>query len=634
MAEPVALARSREAPPFEAPAPYPEQVFVDWTSYCNAKCFFCPRNIERGEFVPLEKLTKLEKVLSSVKYFSMSSSIGEPLLHPELRQILEWLYRINPTVLVRVTTNGTALTAEKAAWFAGHLDWLSISLNASNGEAHMRDMFPHLAKRGVDAGKRWELHLRHITEFIAALPAEDRRRVRLNMIAHRHNIEDIIDFVYVVQRVGSSHATITNIMVHPNIVDWSLYGVRDLYNEAIDAARVLGSQLGIRVDASRFLTSVKSAIDLDTYCREPFDVAYISRAGVSAPCCQWSEEGLSQDLYSDDEGFDRYWNQDVYRRLRRKRNLASCRVCNLGRVFDESGFHLSPQLKHVLIASGQLPETHRESDYPEEQLVRTCVENRLDLPSIRHTLRELDLPVEMSEQIESLKLAALPALDQACWDAFRKLDTPAGPSDIYVAGPFIGIGWGPPVHDPGQKISGRWLGGAQAASIFVRGTPGLDCAIYVTSAYPSELERRLQVEVCGRRIEPRFSRDEAGRTLVVAFVPGGLTRLHDGRLWVRLACLDAAGEPLAGWLSVMRFSTLQADAMGEGPEQLVIELERLVADKDALRRQQAAQIIQLEQQLSERNAKLGELERILRWTHESRSWRLTAPLRKIKDWLF
>ena len=59
-------------------------------------------------------------------------------------------------------------------------------------------------------------------------------------------------------------------------------------------------------------------------------------------------------------------------------------------------------------------------------MVRTCVENRLDLPSIRHTLRELDLPVEMSEQIESLKLAALPALDQACWDAFRKLDATAG----------------------------------------------------------------------------------------------------------------------------------------------------------------------------------------------------------------
>lgn len=634
MAEQTALARPSEAPSFEARAPYPEQVFLDWTSYCNAKCFFCPRNIEGGDFVPLAQLTKLEKVLSSVKYFSMSSSIGEPLLHPELQQILEWLYRINPTVLVRVTTNGTALTAEKAAWFAGHLDWLSISLNASNGQAHMRDMFPHLAKRGVDPEKRWELHLRHITEFIAALPAEDRPRVRLNMIAHRHNIEDIIDFVYVVQRVGSSHATITNIMVHPNIVDWSLYGVRDLYNEAIDAACVLGTQLGIRVDASRFLTSVKSAIDLDTRCREPFDVAYIGRSNVSAPCCQWSEEGLLQDVYSDDEGFDRYWNQDVYRRLRRKRDLASCRACNLGRVFDESGFHLSPQLKHVLIASGQLPESHRESDYPEEQLVRTCVENRLDLPSIRYTLRELDLPVEMSEQIESLKLAALPALDQACWDAFRKLDAPAGPRDIYVAGPFMGIGWGPPVHDPGKKTSSRWLGGAMAASIFVRVTPGLDCVIYVTSAYPSEMERRLQVEVCGRRIEPRFSRDEAGRTVVVAFVPDDLTRLHDGRLWVRLACRDDAGVPLAGWLLVMRFSISQADAMAAGPEQLVIELERLAADNDASRREQAAQITQLEQQVSERNAKLAELERTLQLTYDSRSWRLTAPLRKIKDWRF
>src|SRR5262249_34992189 len=163
-------------------------------------------------------------------------AIGEPLLHPELRQILEWLYRINPTVSVRVTTNGTALTAQKAAWFAGHLDWLSVSLNASDGETHMRDMFPHLAERGIDAEKRWELHLRHIAEFVAALPAQDRPRVRLNMIAHRYNIEDITDFIHVVQQVGSSHATITNIMVHPNIVSWSLYGVRDLYNEAIDAA--------------------------------------------------------------------------------------------------------------------------------------------------------------------------------------------------------------------------------------------------------------------------------------------------------------------------------------------------------------------------------------------------------------
>jgi hypothetical protein len=66
----------------------------------------------------------------------------------------------------------------------------------------------------------------------------------------------------------------------------------------------------------------------------------------------------------------------------------------------------------------------------------------------------------------------------------------------------------------------------------------------------------------------------------------------------------------------------------------VVQLERLVAEKDASRKQQAAQISQLEQQLSERNAKLAELEQILRGTYESRSWRLTAPLRRMKKRLF
>jgi MoaA/NifB/PqqE/SkfB family radical SAM enzyme len=634
--------RPSEAPFLEARAPYPERISLDWTTYCNAQCFFCPRDIGpmAGEFVPLAKLTKLERVLSSVQYLSISSSIGEPLLHPELQQILQWLYRINPKILLRVTTNGTALTAEKAAWFAGHLDWLSVSLNASNGEAHMRDMFPHLAKRGIDAGKRWELHLRHLADFIAALPPADRPRVGFNMIAHRHNIKDIADFVRVVQRVGGSHATMTNILVHPNIADWSLYGVRDLNNAAVDEAFELGCRLGIRVDAPRFYTSVKTAVvDLDKLCREPIEVAYIGRSNFSAPCCQWTQEAIPQDVYADDEGFDRYWNHDAFRSLRRKRDLASCRVCNLTRVFDEIGFHLSPQLKHSLIASGFLSEAHRENDYPEELLVRTCVENRLDLPSIRHTLLQLNVSVEMAEQIETLGLAALPPLEQACWEAFKTLDLPAGASDIYLAGPFLGIGWGAPIHDPLHNKSARWICCAQAASIFVRVEPGLDCILCFTLAYPSELERLLQVQVCGRPIEPRFSRDEAGRMLLIAFVPDDLTRRYDGRLWVRIACLNAAGEPLAGWLSVMRFSVSRG-SMGVGLEPLVAQfeqrvaqLEQLFAERDAALGPQVTQVKQLEQHIGERNARLVELERTLQATYESTSWRVTAPLRKMMSWL-
>ena len=637
-------------------APYPEVVYLDWTDYCNASCFFCPRSFKeyekqiggKGEFVPFAKLKKLEKVLSRVKTFGISSSVGEPLLHPELQKILQWLYEINPKISIRVTTNGTALTAEKAAWFAGHLDWLSVSLNAGNGEAHMRDMFPQLAARGIDADKRWELHLRHLAEFIAALPAEDRPRIRLSMIAHRHNIMDIADFVRVVQRVGASHATIANIVVHPHIVDWSLYGVRDAYNEAVDKACELGARLGVCVDAPRFYTSIKPVItDLDKACREPINVAYINRANFSAPCCQWTEGVLPQDVYSDDEGFDRYWNLDVFRRLRQKRDSQSCRVCNLTRVFDESSFHYSADLKKRLLASGELSEIHSKSDYPEDQLIRSCVENRLDLPSIRHTLLQLNLPVEMAEQIEPLRLAALPTLDQACWEAFKTIDAPAEAGDIYLAGPFLGIGWGPPIHDPVNKWTARWIGGAQAASIFVRVEPGLSCMMCLTIAYPTELERQLRVEVCGRPIETWFCHDDDGRAVVGAFIAGDLTGAHDGRLWVRLACLDANGGSAAGVLSLARVSLSQErkiivplqrlldekDALLEQRARRVSQLEQLLAEKDGLLEQQAVRVSQLEQHLSECKARLAELDRTLQATYDSRSWKVTAPLRKISTWL-
>src|SRR5262245_16033881 len=163
-----------------AKAPMPEQVVLDWTDYCNAKCFFCDReNYEkriggRGSFIPFAHLKKLETPLRRAKYFMISSGIGEPLLHPELKQILDWLSEINPSILMRTVTNGTALTKEKAQWFAGRIDWLSVSLNASSAKAHIRDMFPHLAKSGTDPEKRWNIHIQHLTAFLAALPIEDR----------------------------------------------------------------------------------------------------------------------------------------------------------------------------------------------------------------------------------------------------------------------------------------------------------------------------------------------------------------------------------------------------------------------------------------------------------------------------
>jgi hypothetical protein len=125
----------------------------------------------------------------------------------------------------------------------------------------------------------------------------------------------------------------------------------------------------------------------------------------------------------------------------------------------------------------------------------------------------------------------------------------------------------------------------------------------LTIAYPSELETRLRVQVCGRPIRTWLSHDEAGRTVVGGFVPGDLTLADDGRLWVRLACLDDDGEPAAGVLSVARLSVSQES-------KIVVPLERLLAEKDALLGQQSLRISQLEPLPAEKDALLVRISQL------------------------
>ena len=570
-------------PPEPARAPYPRQLVLDWTDYCNAKCFFCWREKYEqqiggmGGFIPFETLKKLEDVLSKVEIFGISSGIGEPLLHPEVDEILTWLYQINPSIRLQTVTNGTTLTAAKAAWFAGHLDWLSVSLNAANGDAHMRDMFPHLGKRGVNAEKRFDLHVRHLTEFLAALPVDDRRRVRFQMVTHRHNVKDVVDFVHLVHRMGGGQAVFTNIAAHPETIDWSLYWIKDQYNDLIEEACDVGTRLGVQVHGVRFFTGVKPVFDLDKVCRDPIDIAYISRSSHASPCCHWTEKQIPVDYYKDEQGFEKYWNSDLLRRLRHKRDFASCHVCGMSRIFDETSFHFSPKLKQNLIKEGRIAEINSENDYPDATLVRVCAENRLDLPSIRRTLLALSLPVELAGQIETQGLAALPALDQACWDAFKVADVPARTGHIALAGPFLGIGWGIPIHEPQNQVSARWIGGNQVASFFVRLQAGKDyeLSFAIHHAYPSDLVSQLGADIDGRTAQSRLSPDSFGRMVFTIFVPRELTQTYDGRLHIRIKWLGAEGKSSAGHVSLMSCDLAEADAR-------IWELERGVADRNRM----------------------------------------------------
>ena len=253
-------------------------------------------------------------------------------------------------------------------------------------------------------------------------------------------------------------------------------------------------------------------------------------------------------------------------------------------------------LKRELINAGRLSDVNSDNDYPDAGLVRACVENKLDLPSIRRTLLGLNVPLEMAAPIETQGLAVLPALEQACWKAFQDADVPVSPNDIAPAGPFLGIGWGVPVHEPQNKISARWIGGAQVASMFVRATPGTTKAIRVKiyHAYPADLQLRLEIN--GRGVRARSASADDGRKVLLAIVPDELMQQHDGRLWVRIGFTDAAGNASTGHVSLMRFELCEAISYAA-------ELEHTIDAKDELIERQA-QIIAAKDELIQQQVKI------------------------------
>lgn len=88
-----------------------KKIYVEITNSCNLKCSFCPESKRVKEFIDVEKF---EHIIREVKEYTNLVALhvkGEPLLHPELKEILEICNKNN--ILVNITTNATLLEKNK-----------------------------------------------------------------------------------------------------------------------------------------------------------------------------------------------------------------------------------------------------------------------------------------------------------------------------------------------------------------------------------------------------------------------------------------------------------------------------------------------------------------------------------------
>jgi len=84
-----------------------KKIYIEITNVCNLKCEFCPQTKRKKQFIELNNFEEIIKKIHNYTNLVYLHVKGEPLLHPNLEDILNILEKYN--LKANITTNGTLL---------------------------------------------------------------------------------------------------------------------------------------------------------------------------------------------------------------------------------------------------------------------------------------------------------------------------------------------------------------------------------------------------------------------------------------------------------------------------------------------------------------------------------------------
>ncbi len=112
---------------------------VNWhcEAFCNYRCKFCYAGFESQRKQPkisLDAGLRIIQDLANQGVEKINFVGGEPMLHPHLD---EWIIESKRVGMVTsIVSNGTNMTKQWLEYMRPHLDWLGLSVDASNDEIH------------------------------------------------------------------------------------------------------------------------------------------------------------------------------------------------------------------------------------------------------------------------------------------------------------------------------------------------------------------------------------------------------------------------------------------------------------------------------------------------------------------
>lgn len=139
-----------------------KRAYVEITNVCNLKCSFCPGTVREKKFITTEEFRHIAAQVRRYTQYLYLHVMGEPLLHPELGQLLDIAEELRFRVLI--TTNGTLLPRAGGMLLHPVVHKVAVSLHSFEGNdgGEMRSYLEGVwafAEKATSAGKLVALRL-------------------------------------------------------------------------------------------------------------------------------------------------------------------------------------------------------------------------------------------------------------------------------------------------------------------------------------------------------------------------------------------------------------------------------------------------------------------------------------------
>ena len=122
-----------------------KKIYIEITNICNLSCSFCSVDNRIKDKITLEKLEYLLNNINDYTDYVCLHVKGEPLLHPELKGILDLCHKYKKQV--NITTNGTLLKERREELKHQAIRQINLSLHSENNkEKYLEEIFETVDK--------------------------------------------------------------------------------------------------------------------------------------------------------------------------------------------------------------------------------------------------------------------------------------------------------------------------------------------------------------------------------------------------------------------------------------------------------------------------------------------------------